>query len=164
MRSGKLNEEFGGLFNTEDLMGPEAGGTSPRHEMRPFSVQELLDVGDVQRRFAPRHAGETQVLGLTRLRFGELRGLRVADALEVPYPRSSGEPVGPGIGRRRKADRTGTHEEGRDQDGTIVRGPHPGHPAMVCWEATRRFAVSAPQCGWISLSNWAPLGPLVADR
>ncbi len=54
--------------------------------MRNSVRQELLDVVDDQRRFAPRYADVTQVLGLTGLRFGELRGLAVADALEVPYP------------------------------------------------------------------------------
>jgi site-specific recombinase XerC len=48
-----------------------------RQDMKPFAVTDLLEVVEEQRRFAPRDADLTLVLGLTGLRFGELRGLRV---------------------------------------------------------------------------------------
>ena len=43
-----------------------------KHEMRPFAVAELLDVVEEQRRFAPREADLTLVLGLTGLCLGKL--------------------------------------------------------------------------------------------
>ena len=47
----------------------------------------LLDVVEfTQRELAGRYADITLVLGLTGLRFGELRGLRVRDLVDVPYP------------------------------------------------------------------------------
>jgi integrase len=65
-----------------------ASDTAPpqKEQMRPFAIAALLDVVEDQRKFDPVYADLTLVLGLTGMRFGELRGLRVADVLDVPYP------------------------------------------------------------------------------
>ena len=55
-------------------------------EVDPFTLELLLDVVETQRGFAGRYGDLTLVLGLTGLRFGELRGLRVRDVVSVPYP------------------------------------------------------------------------------
>lgn len=54
--------------------------------MQPFTVSLLYDVVEHQRRYAGKYADLTLVLALTGLRFGELRGLRVCDVVDVPYP------------------------------------------------------------------------------
>src|SRR5690348_14302709 len=63
-----------------------AGRTGRVVEIDPFTLELLLDVVEVQRGLAGRHGDLTLVLGLTGLRFGELRGLRVRDVVSVPYP------------------------------------------------------------------------------
>ena len=55
-------------------------------EVGPFQLGVLLDILKEQRRIAGRYAEITLVLGLTGLPFGELRGLRVRDLVDVPYP------------------------------------------------------------------------------
>lgn len=55
-------------------------------EFEPFTLPMLLDVVEQQRETAGRYADVTLVLGLTGLRMGELRGLRVRDITDVPYP------------------------------------------------------------------------------
>jgi hypothetical protein len=47
-------------------------------------MRELLEVVIEQRSLSPTYAEVTLDLGLTGLRFGEPRGLRVSDVLEVP--------------------------------------------------------------------------------
>lgn len=135
-----------------------------RHEMRPFSIQELLDVVVDQRRFAPGNADVTRVLGLTGLRFGELRGLMVADALEVPYPAlrvSRSVPASGGGGKPIVRERTKSAVTRTVRWSEVLIA---GHPALVCWKATRRFAVQRP-ARWVDQpEQLAPLGPLVADR
>ncbi len=122
--------------------------------MRPFSVQELLDVVDDQRRFAPRYADVTQVLGLTGLRFGELRGLRVADALEVPYPAlrvSRSVPASGGGGKPIVRERTKSGVTRTVPLSEVLI------PVIRRWSAGKLpddLLFSAPQGGWISLSNW----------
>jgi integrase len=122
--------------------------------MRPFAVAELLDVVEEQRRFSHRDADLTLVLGLTGLRFGELRGLRVADLLDVPYAAfrvSRSVPASGGGGKPIVRERTKTGKARivplADLLLPVVRrwaeGKHPGD---------RLF--TAPQGGWISLSNW----------
>jgi integrase len=46
-------------------------------EFDPFALDVLLEVVSIQRELAGRYIDIRLVLGLTGLRFGELRGLRV---------------------------------------------------------------------------------------
>ena len=124
-----------------------------RHEMRPFSIQELLDVVVDQRRFAPG-TPMSRVLGLTGLRFGELRGLMVADTLEVPYPAlrvSRSVPASGGGGKPivRERTKSGVTRTVRRSEVLIpvIRRSSAG-------KLPDDLLFSAPQGGWTSLSNW----------
>lgn len=55
-------------------------------EFEPFTLPLLLDVVEAPRATAGKYADLTLVLGLTGVRMGELRGLRVRDVTDVPYP------------------------------------------------------------------------------
>lgn len=57
-----------------------------RREFQPFTLDLLLAVVEQQREYAGAYADITLVLGLTAVRLGELRGLRVRDITDVPYP------------------------------------------------------------------------------
>jgi integrase len=128
--------------------------TSERHEIRPFSVPELLEVVEQQRALAPREADLTLVLGLTGLRFGELRGLRVADLLEVPYPAlrvSRSVPASRGGGTPIVRERTKTGKA------RVVPLAEILVPVVRRWSVDKQpsdLLFTAPQGGWISLSNW----------
>lgn len=79
-------------------------------EVMPLSVSV---VGDHQ--VAGRYADLTLLLGLTCLRFGELRGLRVRDLLVVPYlavPGPGGNAIGTAVGTDRPDDRA-IHDQDR---------------------------------------------------
>jgi integrase len=133
-----------------------APDTSPpeRNEIRPYSVAELLEVVEEQRTFAPSAADLTLVLGLTGLRFGELRGLRVADLLDVPYPAfrvSRSVPASGGGGRPIVRERTKTGKP------RIVPLADVLVPVVRQWAADKEpgdLLFTAPQGAWISLSNW----------
>ena len=133
-----------------------APDTSPaeRHEIRPYSVAELLEVVEEQRTFAPSAADLTLVLGLTGLRFGELRGLRVADLLEVPYPAlqvSRSVPASGGGGTPIVRERTKTGKA------RVVPLADVLAPTVRLWATDKQpgdLLFTAPQGGWISLSNW----------
>lgn len=125
-----------------------------KHEMRPFAVAELLDVVEEQRRFSPREADLTLVLGLTGLRFGELRGLRVADLLDVPYAAfrvSRSVPASGGGGKPIVRERT------KSGKARIVPLADFLLPIVRRWADGKQPGdrlFTAPQGGWISLSNW----------
>jgi len=55
-------------------------------EVHPFPLEVLLDVVATQKEVAGRYGDVTLALALTGIRFGELRGLRVRDLVDVPYP------------------------------------------------------------------------------
>lgn len=128
--------------------------SADRHEIRPYSVGELLEVVEEQRTFAPSAADLTLVLGLTGLRFGELRGLRAADLLDVPYPAlrvSRSVPASGGGGRPIVRERTKTGKP------RIVPLADLLLPTVRRWAADTQpgdILFTAPQGGWISLSNW----------
>lgn len=61
-------------------------GASPSREVEPFTLVELEEVYSEQRQINPQLAECVLVLGLTGIRWGELRGLRVKDYQRVPYP------------------------------------------------------------------------------
>ena len=117
-------------------------------------MPELLEIVEQQRACTPREADLTLVLGLTGLRFGELRGLRVADLLEVPYPAlrvSRSVPASTGGGRPIVRERTKT---GRAR---VVPLAEVLVPVVRQWSADKQpsdLLFTAPQGGWVSLSNW----------
>jgi hypothetical protein len=107
--------------------------------MRPFSIPELLEVVEEQRNYAPRGADLTLVLGLTGLRFGELRGLRVRDVLDVPYPAlrvSRSVPASGGGGRPIVED-----EDGKGQGCPAGRRSRAGGSGMVRRQAADRPSI-----------------------
>ena len=61
-------------------------GASPSREIEPLTLSELEEVYNEQREINPKLADCVLVLGLTGIRWGELRGLRVKDYQRVPYP------------------------------------------------------------------------------
>jgi integrase len=147
-----------GRIRTNPATGRRTGtpDTSPakREEMRPFAIPELLDVVEEQRRSAPMYADLTLVLGLTGLRFGELRGLRVADVLDVPYPALR---VGRSVPASRGGGRPIVRERTKSGKVQIVPLADTLVPVARRWRGDKRpedLLFGAPQGGWISLSNW----------
>ncbi len=65
---------------------PRPDASSAGAEVRSFTLDELLALVDEHRERAGELADVTLILGLTGLRFGQLRGLRVRDVTRVPYP------------------------------------------------------------------------------
>lgn len=55
-------------------------------EVHPYPVDVFASVDAAQRKHTRQYADVTLVLALTGLRFGKLRGLRVRDVVDVPYP------------------------------------------------------------------------------
>ncbi len=147
-----------GRIRTNPVAGRRTAGpdtpAAERHEMQPFSVTELLDVVADQRRLSPTYTDVTLVLGLTGLRFGELRGLRIADVLDVPYPAlrvTRSVPASGGGGKPIVRNRTKTGKA------RIVPLAELLVPMIRQWSAGKRpddLLFSAPLGGWISLSNW----------
>lgn len=65
---------------------PEGDGTDERHEVFPFSLEELRAVRNAQHARNSEQADITLFLGLTGLRWGELVALRVRDVYDLPFP------------------------------------------------------------------------------
>ncbi len=130
------------------------GAVDKREDMKPFAVDDLLEVVEDQRRFAPRDADLTLVLGLTGLRFGELRGLRVKDVLEVLYPAfrvRRSVPASKGGGKPIVRDRTKTGKA------RIVPLADVLIPIVRTWaegKGPSDCVFTAPGGGWINVSNW----------
>lgn len=65
---------------------PSGMGTEAKHEVYPFTFQELREVTAELSVRSPDQAEIALVLGLTGLRWGELVALRVRDVASVPIP------------------------------------------------------------------------------
>jgi integrase len=134
-------------------VGPD-GPVDKREDMKPFGVNELLEVREGQRSFAPRYADITAVLGLTGLRFGELRGLKVEDVLDIPYPAfrvRRSVPASRGGGKPIVRDRTKT---GKDRTIPLADLLIPIVRTWAEGTGPGECVFTAPGGGWINLSNW----------
>jgi integrase len=65
---------------------PRGNAAGARREVYPFAIHELRAVHAAVQAHRPDLADVVLVLGLTGIRWGELRGLRVRDVQHVPYP------------------------------------------------------------------------------
>jgi len=141
---------------------PVAGQRAPNpdkaiasaHEIRPFPIGELFAVVETQRQLAPEYAELTLVLGLTGLRFGELRGLRVSDVLDVPYPAlrvARSVPASGGGGRPIVRDRP---KSGKARTVPLADVLLPVIHRRVEERVADELLFTAPQGGWLVLSNW----------
>lgn len=123
-------------------------------EVHPFPPDVLLGVVEAQREHGGRYAELTLVLGLTGVRLGELRGLRVRDVVAVPYPGPVVKRSIPQSGRTGGVIERATTKSGRSRliplsDRVIpvvrewVEGREPGD--LLC---------PAPEGGYLHAQNW----------
>lgn len=120
----------------------------------PFTVDLLLAVVDSQRKTAGRYADVTLVLGLTGLRMGELRGLRVRDLVSVPYPALMVRRSVPQSGRTGAPIERSTTKSGRSR---IVPLMEPVIPVVSAWARDRAdddLLFPAPAGGYLHAQNW----------
>lgn len=129
-------------------------------EVNPFTLSELLAVVEAQRSRPRQHestkvyADVTLVLGLTGLRFGELRGLRVRDVVDVPYPALVVHRSLPQSGRNGKVIVRTTTKGRRSRTvplSELVR------PALATWAHEKGgddLLFPAPEGGYLLGSNW----------
>lgn len=123
-------------------------------EIDPFSVAELLEVVAQQREFAGRYADVTLVLALTGVRLGELRGLRVRDVVDVPYPALVVKRSVPQSGRTGAVIERSTTKAGRSR---VVPLTDRVRPVVESWAAGREPAdllFPAPGGGFLHAQNW----------
>lgn len=123
-------------------------------EFQPFTVPELLGVVDDQGQFAGRYAEITLVLGLTGLRMGELRGLRVRDVAAVPYPCLTVRRSVPQSGRTGAVIERSTTKSGRVR---VVPLADHVRPVVAGWAAERAagdLLFPAPGGGFLHAQNW----------
>lgn len=84
-------------------------------EFEPFTIDLLLSVVERQRELAGQYADITLVLGLTGVRFGELRGLRVRDVVAVPFAGLAVKRSVPQSARTGRAIERATTKSGRSR-------------------------------------------------
>lgn len=123
-------------------------------EVAPFTLPELLDVVEDQRRHAGRYADLTLVLGLTGLRMGELRGLRAGDVVDVPYPALLVKRSVPQSGRTGAPIERATTKTGRSR---LVPLSALVVPVVSEWaegKAPEELLLPAPQGGYLHAQNW----------
>lgn len=123
-------------------------------EVDPFALDVLLDVVSTQREFAGRYADITLVLGLTGLRFGELRGLRVRDLVDVPYPGLVVKRSVPQSGRTGAVIERATTKSGRSR---LVPLTDRVRPVVESWAEGREpddLLFPAPEGGYLHAQNW----------
>lgn len=123
-------------------------------EVDPFALDVLLDVVSTQREFAGRYADITLVLGLTGLRFGELRGLRVRDLVDVPYPGFVVKRSVPQSGRTGAVIERATTKSGRSR---LVPLTDRVRPVVESWAEGREpddLLFPAPEGGYLHAQNW----------
>jgi integrase len=113
-----------------------------------------LSVVERQRALAGRYADITLVLALTGVRFGELRGLRVRDVVDVPYPCVVVKRSLPQSGRTGAVIERATTKSGRTRLiplSILVR------PVVAQWAHGRRpddLLFPAPGGGYLTAQNW----------
>lgn len=123
-------------------------------EIDPFSVADLLEVVAQQREFAGRYADVTLVLALTGVRLGELRGLRVRDVVDVPYPALVVKRSVPQSGRTGAVIERSTTKAGRSR---VVPLTDRARPVIESWAEGREPAdllFPAPGGGFLHAQNW----------
>jgi integrase len=123
-------------------------------EVDPFALDVLLNVVETQRGFAGRYADITLVLGLTGVRFGELRGLRVRDLVDVPYPGLVVKRSAPQSGRTGAVIERASTKSGRSR---LVPLTDRVRPVVEAWAEGREpddLLFPAPEGGYLHAQNW----------
>lgn len=123
-------------------------------EFEPFTLPMLVDVVESQRPTAGRYADLTLVLALTGVRMGELRGLRVRDVVDVPYPAFLVKRSLPQSGRTGRIIERSTTKSGRTR---VVPLTELVQPLVAEWSAGREaddLLFPAPKGGYLRSSNW----------
>lgn len=123
-------------------------------EFEPFTLDGLLTLVETQRTFGGRYADITLVLGLTGIRFGELRGLRVRDIVTVPFPGLAVKRSVPQSARTGRAIERATTKGGRSR---IVPLTDRVQPVIAEWATGKDpddLLFSSPEGHYIRLSNW----------
>jgi integrase len=123
-------------------------------EVDPFALEVLLTVVETQRVFAGRYADLTLVLGLTGVRMGELRGLRVRDVTLVPYPGLVVKRSVPQSGRTGAVIERATTKSGRSR---VVPLSDRVRPVVAEWAMGKEpgdLLFSAPEGGYLHAQNW----------
>lgn len=123
-------------------------------EVAPFPLDVLLDVVATQRETAGRYAELTLVLALTGVRLGELRGLRVLDVVDVPYPGLIVKRSVPQSGRTGAVIERSTTKSGRSR---LVPLAERVRPVVESWAEGRKpddLLFPAPEGGYLHSQNW----------
>lgn len=123
-------------------------------EIRPYPIEVLSSVVLTQREFSERYADITLVLALTGLRMGELRGLRVRDVVDLPYPALAVKRSVPQSGRTSAPIERATTKSGRTR---TVPLSAPIQPVIDSWASGREpddLLFPAPEGGFLRTQNW----------
>ena len=123
-------------------------------EVAPFPLDVLLGVVETQREFGGQYAELTLVLGLTGVRLGELRGLRVRDVVAVPYPGLVVKRSLPQSGRNSAVIERATTKSGRSR---LVPLSDLVIPVVRDWMDGRQpddLLFPAPEGGYLRSQNW----------
>jgi integrase len=123
-------------------------------EIHPFPVEVLASVVKSQRAHSERYADITLVLALTGVRLGELRGLRVRDVVDVPYPALVVKRSIPQSGRTSAPIERATTKSGRSR---LVPLSAPVQPVVARWVEGREpddLLFPAPEGGYLRAQNW----------
>ncbi|MEO7000063.1 MAG: tyrosine-type recombinase/integrase [Terracoccus sp.] len=123
-------------------------------EIEPFTIDELLAVVERQRGLAGRYADVTLVLGLTGVRLGEFRGLRVCDVVDVPYPALVVKRSLPQSARTGRVIERSTTKSGRMR---LVPLSDLVIPVVSEWAQGRHpdeLLFPAPHGGYLHAQNW----------
>jgi integrase len=123
-------------------------------EVHPFPLELLLGVVETQRGIGGRYADVTLVLALTGVRFGELRGLRVRDLVDVPYPGLVVKRSIPQSGRTGAVIERATTKSGRSR---LVPLSDRVRPVVESWAEGREpddLLFPAPEGGYLHAQNW----------
>lgn len=130
------------------------------HVVNPFTLAELLCVVESQRTRPRQHestkpyADVTLVLGLTGVRLGELRGLRVRDVVDVPYPALVVRRSLPQSARTGKVILRQTTKGGRSR---LVPLSDRVRPVVARWSTGKDpddLLFPAPEGGHLLAPNW----------
>ncbi|MDU0313173.1 site-specific integrase [Phycicoccus sp. M110.8] len=125
----------------------ERRGDAVRWEMEQ---KRLLQSGE----FVAPAAGRITVLALTGVRLGELRGLRVRDVVDVPYPALVEKRSIPQSGRTSAPIERATTKSGRSR---LVPLSAPMQPVVASWVEGREpddLLFPAPEGGYLRAQNW----------
>jgi len=123
-------------------------------EFEPFTLDLLLSVVEQQREVAGSYADLTLVLGLTGIRFGELRGLRVRDVVDVPFAGLAVKRSVPQSARTGRAIERATTKGGRSR---IVPLTDRVQPVIAQWAEGKNpddLLFASPEGHYIRLGNW----------